>query len=245
LSLLEVMLAIAILGLALATMGELVRIGTQAAAESRDLTKAQILSEGIMSELSAGIIPLESAEETPFELDPEWNYSVAVAPLDDGGLLEVTILVQKEIEDGEQPAYFTLTRWMIDPLLEQVEDPDTILGGDSETTSQTGATGQTGDQSGNQNAGGQNVGGQNAGGQNAAAQGGGFGGGPNQGGRGPGGDNQPGRGGPGGMNQGGRGGPPPGGQFGGNRQGGDQQGSGGRFQGNQLTPGRSGGTRGR
>jgi prepilin-type N-terminal cleavage/methylation domain-containing protein len=170
LSLLEVMLAIAILGLALATMGELVRIGTQAAGESRDLTKAQILCEGLMSELAAGVIPLESAEETPLELDPEWTYSVTVGPVDEGGLLGVTVMVQKVLEEGERPVYFTLSRWMIDPLLEQVVDSATILGGESETTSQSGTPGDAANQDGGaQNAGGQNTGDQNTAGQNGGA----------------------------------------------------------------------------
>jgi prepilin-type N-terminal cleavage/methylation domain-containing protein len=235
LSLLEVMLAIAILGLALATTGELVRLGTQAAGETRDLTKAQILCEGIMSELSAGVIPLESADENPFELDPEWTYSVTVGPLDEGGLMGVMVMVQKEVEETERPVYFTLTRWMIDPLLEQVVDSKTILGGESDTSSQSGA-GQSGDANNNQA--GQAGGGQNGGGQ---AAGGGFGGG------GFGGGNQADPnsqgGGPGGMNQGGRGGQPGGGgQFGGGgRQGGGGQFGGGRQGGSGQQPGGGGG----
>jgi prepilin-type N-terminal cleavage/methylation domain-containing protein len=252
LSLLEVMLAIAILGLALATMGELVRLGTQAAGETRDLTKAQLLCEGIASELAAGILPLEPAEETPYELDPEWTYSVSVAPLNEGGLLGVTVMVQKVIEQSERPVYFTLTRWMIDPLLEQVQDPETILGGDSESTATgaTGETGETGDAAGGDpNAGGQNTG-QNGGANLGGANFGGGDAGGNQ--RGRGGNDQAGPGG-GGNRQGG------GGQFGGgNRQGGGQfgggnrQGGGGQFGGNRQGGGggqsggnRQGGGRGR
>jgi prepilin-type N-terminal cleavage/methylation domain-containing protein len=238
LSLLEVMLAIAILGLALATMGELVRIGTQAAGEARDLTKAQILCEGLMSEVAAGVIPLESAEETPLELDPEWTYSVTVGPIDEGGLLGVTMMVQKVVEDSERPVYFTLTRWMIDPLLEQVVDSETILGGESEPT--TGTTGDGANQDNGQGANGQNQGDQGGQGGAGGQVGGGGANGNNPGGRGnQGGRGDQGDGGQGGGRQGG------GGQFGGGRQGGGGQSDGGRQGGGQRSQGRSGGMRGR
>ena len=50
LSLLEVMLAIAILGGSIAVIGELIRVGTISAAKTRDLTTAQILCESTLAE---------------------------------------------------------------------------------------------------------------------------------------------------------------------------------------------------
>ncbi len=143
-SLLEVMLALAILGISIAAMGELVRLGTRAAAETRDLTKAQILCEGMMSELAAGVTPPESVDRVPFELDPEWNYSIVVGAVDQEGLLLVQVTVEQEVETGQQPLSFTLTRWMVDPLLEQTEDSDTILGGESTTEGSATTESQSG-----------------------------------------------------------------------------------------------------
>ena len=54
LSLLEVILAIAILGGSLATIGQLIRIGARNAAEARDLTMAQLYAESQMNRLSSG-----------------------------------------------------------------------------------------------------------------------------------------------------------------------------------------------
>lgn len=123
LTLLEVILSIAIFGLAMATMGELVRLGLRAAAGARDLTKAQILCEGKMSELAAGVIPPEPVEQAPFELEPDWTYSVIVGPSGQEGLLMALVTVEQVVEDGQTPVTFTLSRWMVDPLLEQAEDP--------------------------------------------------------------------------------------------------------------------------
>jgi prepilin-type N-terminal cleavage/methylation domain-containing protein len=241
LSLLEVMIAIAILGVSLAAMGGLIRLGTRTAAESRDLTQAQILCEGKMSELAAGLIPPEAVEEAAFEMDPDWTYSVSVAPLETEGLLDVMVTVQQTAESGDATSSFTLRRWMIDPLWEQVEEPETILGGETTVASGVETAGQTG----NQTAGGQNNGGQNNGGQTGGAPmvgGGNFGGqqgGPNGGRGGPGGQNG-GRGGPNaGGPQGGRGGPGGGGPQGGRGGGGGRPG-GGNFGGQNGGGGRPG-----
>ncbi|MCH5374492.1 MAG: type II secretion system GspH family protein, partial [Planctomycetes bacterium] len=57
LSLLEVILAVAILGLGLAIIGELIRNGTRQAEEVRFLTAAQLLCESKLEEVAAGVVP--------------------------------------------------------------------------------------------------------------------------------------------------------------------------------------------
>lgn len=140
------MLAIAILGLAIAAMGELVRLGTRAAGETRDLTKAQILCESKISELAAGVIPPESVDQAPFDLDPDWTYSVALGPVDQQGLLMAQVRVEQVVEAGQQPVTFTLTRWLIDPALEQAQDEEAMLAGESGANAPTAGptTGQGG-----------------------------------------------------------------------------------------------------
>ena len=60
LSLLEVMLALAILGGALAAIGELMRIGARNAEKARDLTTAQMICESTMAEIQLGFIAMQS-----------------------------------------------------------------------------------------------------------------------------------------------------------------------------------------
>ena len=60
LSLLEVILSIAILGMALIVIGELIRIGFRSATSARVRSEAQMACDTKMSEIVAGVLPLES-----------------------------------------------------------------------------------------------------------------------------------------------------------------------------------------
>jgi prepilin-type N-terminal cleavage/methylation domain-containing protein len=122
LTLLEVILAIAILGGCMTVIGELVRMGVRHAEEAREQTKAQLLCESKLEEIAAGVTALESASMVPFELDPEWTYTIESASLDEQGLIQVRVTVQPAESDRLHPIAFTLTRWMLDPNLALGED---------------------------------------------------------------------------------------------------------------------------
>ena len=117
LSLLEVILAIAVLGGCMAVIGELVRMGVRNAEEARELTKAQLLCESKLEEVAAGVMPLESAANAAFELDPDWSYTIETGSLDQQGLVQVRVTVQQVESDRLYPLTFTLTRWILDPSL--------------------------------------------------------------------------------------------------------------------------------
>ena len=112
LSLLEVILAVAILGGSLAAIGELVRIGSRHAEESRGLAAAQLLCESKMEEIAAGAAARETVSSTPCETKEGWQYSVTVTALDQAGLSEIRVTVEQS--DRPQPLSFTLVRWMMD-----------------------------------------------------------------------------------------------------------------------------------
>ena len=118
LSLLEVLLALAILGGALAAIGELMRVGTRSAEAARDNTTAQMLSETIMSEIVAGMIPAQSVTDAPVD-DPtyqlEWSYSIVIEQVDQDGLISVWVVVNQNPDMFVRPVSYTLIRWMIDP----------------------------------------------------------------------------------------------------------------------------------
>ncbi|NLF73364.1 MAG: prepilin-type N-terminal cleavage/methylation domain-containing protein [Candidatus Anammoximicrobium sp.] len=115
LSLLEVILAVAILGGCLAVTGELVRLGVRNAEEARELTRAQLLCEGKMEEIAAGVAAVESASMVPFETDPDWTYTVDVSPLDAQQLTLVRVTVQQLDSERSYPLTFTLSRWILNP----------------------------------------------------------------------------------------------------------------------------------
>jgi len=76
LSLMEVILAIAILGGSLATIGQLIRIGARNAAEARDLTMAQLYAESQMNRFASGIEIPDIVRDTKYDDGGLYVYSV-------------------------------------------------------------------------------------------------------------------------------------------------------------------------
>ncbi len=135
LSLLEVMLALAILGGALAAIGELMRIGARNAEIARDSTTAQLICESTITEVQLGFLPMQTVGPVPvsdlqYQLD--WLYTVTVQPIDQEGLTAVLVRIEQNPEVFSRPVSFSLTRWMIDPAIAAMsEETATTTGGSS------------------------------------------------------------------------------------------------------------------
>ncbi len=134
-SLLEILLAIAILGASLAVLSSLVITGADAASDASDLAVARMLCETKMNEqlLNPEIVPL------PLPLSPidpidtpdtggvaSFQYSIEVQPAPAmQGLLAIRVTVStEELNQVNQPkVQYSLIRWMVDPALglEQLE----------------------------------------------------------------------------------------------------------------------------
>jgi prepilin-type N-terminal cleavage/methylation domain-containing protein len=125
-SLLEILLALAILGGSLAILSRIVDTGISAAREARDLSIARMICQAKLSEVllnsTAGFTPqtqppmpvdsFDSQSTTPFE------FSVEVQPGQLGGILLIRVVVEAQNPDGGEPlARYSLVRWMIDPAL--------------------------------------------------------------------------------------------------------------------------------
>lgn len=119
LSLLEVMLALAILGVSLAAIGELMRIGARNAEMGRDLTTAQILCEDRMAQIVAGLLPSTTTPASPIEeagSGEDWLYEIQSQPVPgQEGLLSVQVTVQQNPDLYPRPAFCSLVRWIVDP----------------------------------------------------------------------------------------------------------------------------------
>jgi type II secretion system protein I len=118
-SLLEIILALAILCGAIATLGELSRLGMRQAERARDLTQAQLLCESKLNEIVAGLTPLEAQDGVPFEstedqAESEWLYSIEVASVAEDGLAQVRVTVTKDMPSGRRAVEFSLVRWVMD-----------------------------------------------------------------------------------------------------------------------------------
>lgn len=141
-SLLEVVLALAILVGAIAVLGELVRLGTLSAASARDLTQAQLICESKLAEITSGITPPDSVSFVPYELDPdgEWLYSVDIASVDVPGLVMLRVTVTQNLARSQRPVEFSLTRLIQDPGVE-LPAAQSVDTGESTSTSSSSSSG--------------------------------------------------------------------------------------------------------
>lgn len=125
-SLLEIVLALAILAGSMAVLGEAVRLSMENARVARDLTDAQLYCESKMAELHAGFLstdgvsdmPIEPMADSMLESDSEsvganWLYSVQSQLIDDG-LLLVSVSVYQDPNTVKKPVSFTMTRMVLD-----------------------------------------------------------------------------------------------------------------------------------
>ena len=118
---LEVILAIAILGMALVVIGELLRVGFRSAADAQQRSEAQMACDSKMAEVVSGVLPLESVSGGKIEEFDGWEYDVMV---DDGqfdGLLQVKVTVRQVGVQGNSIT-FEVTRFVPDPDY----DPDEL-----------------------------------------------------------------------------------------------------------------------
>jgi type II secretory pathway pseudopilin PulG len=128
LTLLEALVAVAILGASMAALGVLIGIGSRAAEQAREGTTAQILAESVMSEVTAGSLPAESIGPLPYDEEGVWFYTVEVLPVQTVPLplLEVHVLVEQGFPQGP-PISYQLVRWMPDPSVELPADAAAIV----------------------------------------------------------------------------------------------------------------------
>ncbi len=114
-SLLEVVLALAILAGSIAVIGELVRIGARNAEAARDLTQAEFLCESKLAEIASGLAAVASLQPTVCLEDENFVYQVDVEPTSETGMVGVRVTVARNLPAQLQPVEFSLLQWMPDP----------------------------------------------------------------------------------------------------------------------------------
>jgi prepilin-type N-terminal cleavage/methylation domain-containing protein len=146
-TLLEVILALVILGGAMAILGEVARVAMQNAAATRDLARAQSLAETKISEISSGLVQPTSVSNTAFDTstegldteDTHWFYTVEQNSTDEDGLLSVKVTVSRNVPDDQHALKFSVTEWVQDP---NFTPPTVTSGGTSGSNSSGGSNGQ-------------------------------------------------------------------------------------------------------
>ena len=120
LSLLEVIIAIAILVASTAVLGQLVYMGERQATKAELLTQAQGLCHNKINEIMAGLIPLEPVENESAAVDSPWDVTIQLEPMSGNGIVAVTVIVKEHTEQtsvtdtatSTPPLEFRLVRWL-------------------------------------------------------------------------------------------------------------------------------------
>jgi len=148
-SLLEVVLALAILTGALTACLLLVDQGLQSAREARDRSRAQELCESVLGLITSGVLDIQSVQgegqsladlwaaaglnygtlDSDMDLqieDDDWLCSIIGEPSDlSADLLKVTVIITERTPTASSTE-FTMVRWMRDPgYLESLDQPTT------------------------------------------------------------------------------------------------------------------------
>ena len=112
-TLLEVILALVILGAAMAIFGEVMQLANQNAVDAQAETQAQLLANSVMDEILAGVIDDSPANRQPLETndDVRWIYSVSSGTATVSGVYPVIVEVEQDLEARYKPVKFRLVRW--------------------------------------------------------------------------------------------------------------------------------------
>lgn len=155
-SLLEVVLALAILAVASAYLAQSMHIAAVNAQRAESQTQAEIVAESVMNQIVAGVLPTQSVSWTayvnpnPFGSsaaltnDSQWLYSISSLATEVQGLLGIEVAVNQVItgQTDDGLADFFITRWIIDPSLGLDTPPSTNTDGTGATSS-SGSTSST------------------------------------------------------------------------------------------------------
>jgi len=115
LSLVEVMLALAIMLIALAAIGQLVGIGADAGEQARSHARGTRLAQAKMAEVEAGVVSVQEAATGTFDADPGWQWAVAPAPQGPPNLYAVTVTASRDIRGKKFEV--ALTQLVFDPKM--------------------------------------------------------------------------------------------------------------------------------
>jgi general secretion pathway protein I len=116
-TLLEVILALAILAGAVAVLGEIMAIAGRHGREAQAGVRAQLLASSVMDEILSGLVELNPVSKQPLESTDTvpWVYSVIVENTTITGLSAIEVIVQQDLEPQFSPVKFTLKRWYAVP----------------------------------------------------------------------------------------------------------------------------------
>ena len=113
-TLLEVILALAILAGAIAVLGEVMSIAGRSASDAQAEAHAQMLASSMMDELMAGSVEMLNLSRQPLVTESAipWVCSVTISDTALIGLMSVEVLVEQDVEEQFRPVKYRLIRWV-------------------------------------------------------------------------------------------------------------------------------------
>ncbi len=157
LSLLEVVLSLAILGVACAFMAQSMQLATSNAIAAQRQAQAELAAESVMSEVVAGLIPIEPSSSwvpvSSTSSTSSWSYMLSTVPCEVQNMVGISVAVRDDSRvDGSDTPDMTVIRWIIDPVLGLDAPPTTDATGQAGASGQAaGATGTSGQSTGGLN----------------------------------------------------------------------------------------------
>ena len=113
-TLIEVILALAILAGAVAVLGEVMSIAGRSAADAQAEAQAQLMASSVMDEILSGMVDLTQQTRRPLETSGAipWVYSVTISDTTLVGLMSVEVLVEQDVQQQFRPIKYRLVRWL-------------------------------------------------------------------------------------------------------------------------------------
>lgn len=116
-TLLEVILALAILAGSVAVLGEIMGIAGRHGRDAEAEVRAQLIAMSIMDEMLAQVVepaqisrqPVDSTDTVP------WVYTVNIQNTNVTGLSSIEVIVEQDLERQFNPMKYTLRRWYAEP----------------------------------------------------------------------------------------------------------------------------------
>ena len=117
-TLLEVILALAILAGAVAVLGEIMAIAGRHARETQAETRAQLFAASVMDEMLAGVTEVAQVSRQALETTDTvpWVYSVTVSTTTITGLSSIEVLIEQDLEPQFNPVKYRLVRFYAEPV---------------------------------------------------------------------------------------------------------------------------------
>jgi prepilin-type N-terminal cleavage/methylation domain-containing protein len=123
-TLMEVILALVVLGGSAAILGEILRISNRHSIDARAETQAQILARSIVDEIVAGYIEANDARDEVIETNDgvRWVYSITAGRSVIEGVIPLEVTVRQDIEERLGPVSYRLICWL--PSVEELPEED-------------------------------------------------------------------------------------------------------------------------